>query len=80
MRRVPFSVIAAAKKFDQEAVGMIFRHFEGYIASRCLSNCTDENGNARSVVDDDIYYQAEMSLFRAIEHFQFRNPPDDFMR
>lgn len=30
-------------------------------------------------VDDDLHYQAEIALFRAIDSFQFKEPPDDFM-
>lgn len=78
MKRVPFPVIQAAKNFDTEAVKYVFHHFGGFIASQCLSDCTDEFG-IRPVVDDDLYYQAQIALFRAIEHFQFREPPDDFM-
>ena len=79
MRRVPFSMIAAAKTFDPEAVGAVFRHFEGFIASRCLIDHTDEHGNTRSIVDDDLCYQAQIALFQAIDRFQFREPPDSFM-
>lgn len=79
MRRVSFSVITAAKTFDPEAVGAVFRHFERCIASRCLIDCTDELGNTRSIVDDDLHYQAQITLFRAIDRFQFREPPDSFM-
>lgn len=78
MKRVPFPVIQAAKNFDTEAVEFVFRHFEGFIASQCLSDCTDEFGT-RPVVDDDLYYQAQIALFRAIDRFQFREPPDDFI-
>lgn len=79
MKRVPFAIIKAAKKFDAEAVEFVFRHFEGFIASQCLIDCTDEYGNTHSCVDDDLYYQAQIALFRAIAGFQFREPPDDFM-
>lgn len=78
MRRVPFSVITAAKSFDPEAVGAVFCHFENFIVSQCLSDCVDEFGT-HSIVDDDLYYQAQIALFRAIDCFQFREPPDSFM-
>lgn len=79
MKRVPFPVIQAAKEFDTEAVEFVFRHFEGFIASQCLIYFTDEYGNMRSYVDDDLRYQAEIALFNAIAGFQFREPPEDFM-
>ena len=34
MKRVPFSIIAAAKRSDAEAVNFIRCHFDGYIADR----------------------------------------------
>ena len=79
MKQVPFPVIQAAKKFDTEAIEFVFRHFEGFIASQCLVNYTDEYGNTRSYVDDDLRYQAEIALFNAIAGFQFKEPPLDFM-
>ncbi len=79
MKRVPFPVIQAAKEFDTEAVEFVFRHFEGFIASQCQTVFTDEYGNIRSYVDDDLRYQAEIALFNAIAGFQFREPPDGFM-
>ena len=78
MRRVPFSIIEAAKKCDAEAVDFIRRHFEGYIASRCLMYYTDEHGNPRSYVDADLHYQAETAMLSAIFTFRFKEPPPDF--
>lgn len=79
MRRIPFAVIQAAKRFDAEAVQFVLQHFEGFIVSRCLCCYDDKYGNACSYVDDDLYYQAEIALFSAIANFQFQKPPDDFM-
>lgn len=79
MKRVPFSIIQAAKEFDVGAVEYIFRHFEGFIVSQCLCGCVGKYGNTHFYVDDDLYYQAQIALFRAINRFQFREPPDDFI-
>ena len=79
MKLVPFAIIREAKEFDTEAIEFVFRHFEGFITSKCRRSYIDEQGNARSYVDDDLRYQAEIALFRAIAGFQFREPPDDFM-
>lgn len=79
MRRVPYSVIAAVKAFDPEAVITAFRHFEEYMTSQCLIDYTDEHGNTHSSLDDDLHYQAEIAPFRAIDGFQFNEPPDNFM-
>lgn len=78
MKRVPFVIIKAAKTFDPEAVIFVLRHFEGYIASRCLSTYTDTYSKSHSIVDDDLYYKAEIALFAAIAGFEFREPPENF--
>lgn len=78
MKRVPFSIIQAAKASDTEAVDFIRRHFESYIASQCLTSCTDEYGNTHSFIDDDLRYQAETAMLSAIFSFRFREPPDNF--
>lgn len=79
MKKVPFAIINAAKEYDAEAVEFVLRHFEGYIASQCLTDCTDKSGNIRPIVDDDLYYQAQIALFRAIAGFQFQEPPDNYI-
>ena len=48
MKLVPFAVIQEAKKFDTEAVEFVFRHFAGFIASKCQRHYTDEYGKERS--------------------------------
>lgn len=78
MNRIPFSIIEAAKKSDAEAIDFIRRHFEKYIASQCLINCSDEYGNTHSYVDEDLRYQAEAALLSAIFSFQFKEPPTEF--
>lgn len=78
MKTVPFAIIQAAKECDPEAVDYIRKHFEGYIASRCLTAVEDELGRVRSFVDEDLRYHAEISLFSAIFKFRFKEPPDNF--
>lgn len=78
MKRVPFSIIAAAKRSDAEAIDFIRRHFEGYIANRCLTTYMDQYGNTKSSVDDDLRYHADIALLSAIFTFQFRDPPSNF--
>lgn len=79
MKRVPFDIIRTAKDFDPEAVMFIFRHFEGYIASRCMSTYMDNWDKKHPIVDDDLYYKAEIALFAAISKFEFQDPPEDFV-
>lgn len=78
MRYLPFVVIEEAKKNDSEAIGMVLRHFEGYIASKCKETREDGHGNTRSFVDEDLRYLAEIALYAAILQFQFKTPPEDF--
>lgn len=79
MKMVPFSIIVAAKQSDMEAVDFIRRHFEGYIASRCLKYYSDQYGNMKSFVDDELLYHAENAMLSAIFAFQFREPPADYL-
>lgn len=78
MKRVPFAIIQDAKKFDPEAVTFVRRHFEGYIANRCLTTYMDKDDKYRPIVDDDLYYKAQLAIFAAITNFEFQEPPEDF--
>ena len=78
MKRIPFSVIEAAKGNDSEAVEYIKRHFEPYITSRCLQSYEGEDGQLHTCVDEDLRYLAEIALYAAIFRFQFTDPPEDF--
>lgn len=78
MKLVPFSTIKAAQACDVDAVNCICKHFEGYIASRCLIRYEDEWGRVRSYVDEDLRYLAEISLYSAIFKFAIREPPEGF--
>lgn len=78
MKYVPFAVIKAAKENDNEAIEMILRHFEGYIANRCRETREDGQEITRSYVNEDLRYLAEIALYAAILRFQFKEPPEDF--
>ena len=78
MKRVPFAIIQSAKAFDPEAVMFILQHFEGYIASQCMRTYMDNYDKSHLIVDDDLYYKAEIALFAAIAKFEFQAPPEDF--
>ena len=79
MKQVPFAIIQTAKSFDPEAVMFILQHFEGYIASRCLSTYIDRCDKTHPIVDDDLFYKAEIAIFSAIAKFEFQDPPEDFV-
>lgn len=75
MRTVSIDTIRAAKDWDPEAVETIQRHFEGFILSQCQMTYTDDSGKRHSYIDEDLRYQAELAMFRALESFQFQEPP-----
>lgn len=74
MRTVSIETIRAAKGWDPEAVGAIRKHFEGFILSQCQMTYTDDSGKHHSYIDEDLRYQAELAMFRALESFQFQEP------
>ena len=78
MRKIPFGVIYAAKQNNNEAISYIMEYFEGYIAKRCMVSFEDDGGGFYTFVDDDLRYQAEISLFASIFAFSFKEPPPDF--
>lgn len=78
MKELSYSVIEAAKEGDSDAITQIFKHFEGYIASRCRVTYEDGSGRTYSYVDDDLRYQAEIALYSAIIKFRFKEPPESF--
>lgn len=78
MKYVPFSVIEAAKKCDTEAVEFIRHHFEGYIVSCCLNRYSDQYGNEKCLLDDELHYYAEQAMLSSIFTFRFIEPPDDY--
>lgn len=78
MKRVPFSIIEAAKKCDAEAVEYIRHHFEGYIIARSLKRYSDQFGTEKSFLDDELHYYAETAMLSAIFTFRFMEPPDDY--
>lgn len=78
MKRVPFPIIEAAKKYDIEAVNFIRHHFEGYIVYRSLRNYSDLYGNEKSFLDDERYSEAQTAMLSAIFTFDFMEPPEDY--
>lgn len=78
MKEIPYSVIRAAQSGDTDAILLIRRHFEGYIASRCLVTYDDRDGQNYTFPDDELRYLAEAALYAAIFGFRFKEPPPDF--
>ena len=65
MKEIPYSVICAAQNGDTDAIALIRRHFEGYIASKCLVTYDDGDGHSCTFPDDELRYLAEAALYAA---------------
>lgn len=79
MKEIPYALICAAQRGDTEAILMIRRHFEGYIASKCLVTYDDGDGHSYTFPDDELRYLAEAALYAAIFGFHCQEPPPDFV-
>ena len=78
MKEIPYALICAAQRGDTEAILMIRRHCEGYIASKCLVTYDDGDGHSYTFPDDELRYLAEAALYAAIFGFHCHEPPSDF--
>lgn len=78
MKRVPFAIIEAAKQCDAEAVEFVRRHFAGYIVNSSLRYYSDQYGNEKAFLDDELHYHAEAAALSAIFTFDFMEPPEDY--
>jgi len=61
-RRVPYAVIAAAKRGDPDAMDEILRHYDAYISVCSRRIFCDESGNPYTVVDEDIRHRIQEKL------------------
>lgn len=75
MKRVPFSVIQAAKGLTLKLSSLYSSTLEGFIASQCLCYYNDKYGNTCSYVDDDFHYQAEIAAIQRHRQFSIQNEP-----
>ena len=69
-RLLPFPVISAAVKGNAAAINAVLKHYEGYIAKLSMRQCTDENGNARMLVDEELRRRIETKLITKILLFR----------
>ena len=51
---LPYPVIIAATKGDPEAMAIVVKHYESYIASLSMRKLRDERGNTYWGIDEDI--------------------------
>ena len=67
---LPYPVIIAATKGDPEAMAIVVKHYESYIASLSMRKFRDERGNTYWGIDDDIRDRLRSRLMRAVLSFE----------
>lgn len=66
---LPWAVIEAATEGDPLAVGVVLRHYEGYISKLSMRHLFDEDGNSYLCVDEELRRRLEVKLISAIMSF-----------
>ncbi len=67
---LPYPVIIAATKGDPEAMAIVVKHYESYIASLSMRKFRDERGNTYWGIDEDIRDRLRSRLIRAVLSFE----------
>ena len=67
---LPYPVIIAATKGDLEAMAIVVKHYESYIASLSMRKFRDERGNTYWGIDEDIRDRLRSRLMRAVLSFE----------
>ena len=67
---LPYPVIIAATKGDPEAMAIVVKHYESYIASLSMRKLRDERSNTYWGIDDDIRDRLRSRLMRAVLSFE----------
>ena len=67
---LPYPVIIAATKGDPEAMNIVVKHYDSYIASLSMRKLRDERGNTYWGIDEDIRDRLRSKLMRAVLSFK----------
>ena len=67
---LPYPVIIAATKGDPEAMNIVVKHYDSYIASLSMRKLRDERGNTYWGIDEDIRDRLRSRLMRAVLSFE----------
>lgn len=67
---LPYPVIIAANKGDPEAMKIVGRQYESYIATLSMRKLCDERGNTYYGIDEDIRDRLRSKLMRAVLLFK----------
>ena len=68
---LPYPVIVAATKGDPDAMKIVLKHYESYIAFLSVRKMRDERGNTYYGMDEDIRDRLRSRLIRAVLDFEF---------
>ncbi len=66
---LPYPIIIAATKGDPEAMNIVVKHYDSYIASLSMRKLRDERGNIYWGIDEDIRDRLRSRLMRAVLTF-----------
>ena len=66
---LPYPVIIAATKGAPEAMHIVVKHYDSYIASLSMRKLRDERGNTYWGIDEDIRDRLRSRLMRAVLTF-----------
>lgn len=67
---LPFHIIVAASAGDVEAINVVLKHYEGYIASLSVRKLYDESGQPHYCVDETLRRRLETKLITKIMEFK----------
>lgn len=67
---LPYPVIIAVTKGDPEAMNIVVKHYDSYIASLSMRKLRDERGNTYYGIDEDIRDRLRSRLMRAVLSFE----------
>jgi hypothetical protein len=67
---LPYPVIVAATKGDPDAMAVVMKRYESYIADLSMRKLRDERGNTYWGIDGDIRDRLRSKLMRAVLSFR----------
>ncbi len=77
IKRIPYTVIAAAKQGDAEAMNAVLKNFETYISHCARRTMRDEYNNRSAYIDSEIVERIEEKLMLGIiYHFDLERLPE----
>ena len=69
-RLLPYPVIVAATQGNVDAIHVVLKHYEGYIAKLATRQLYDENGCPHLCVDEELRHRLETKLITKMLTFK----------